>query len=148
MSGHCPRCGVYAEEDDDRLCASCKGDRATPQPPTLDELRDWHAKRAGWVYEPEQTDGMGHCCSYWWKYTISPKHGGRTYSPTHPFPATLDGAASAMLEGWGWWKGVDRWRAIVAAREYEIGVCVDDTGNKVYDLYLLAKLAHEKEATP
>lgn len=24
MSGHCPRCGVYQEEDDSRVCSDCQ----------------------------------------------------------------------------------------------------------------------------
>lgn len=27
MSGHCKKCGVYHEEDDDRLCPSCQQGR-------------------------------------------------------------------------------------------------------------------------
>ena len=27
MSGYCPVCGVYCEEDDDRVCAACKSEK-------------------------------------------------------------------------------------------------------------------------
>lgn len=27
MSAHCPGCGVYHEEDDDRLCSACEVER-------------------------------------------------------------------------------------------------------------------------
>lgn len=143
MSGHCPRCGVYAEEDDDRLCASCKGDRATPQPPTLDELRDWHAEQAGWK-------NQGRC-----KWYNSRKDGIAATIYDHPFPPTLDGAASAMPEGWWWTRDggptpnpqglLLKWSAMqIGANRWGV-VTVPDTGNEVYDRYLLAQRAHEAE---
>ena len=120
----------------------------TPQPPTLDELRDWHAERAGWKYI---------------KRSFNEEEWFRT-SPfgevaTHPFPPTLDGAASAMPEGvrferhfcrtmnrWEWnaWhREGGEW--IMLCDRHGWSVSVPDTGNEVYDRYLLAQRAHEAE---
>lgn len=114
----------------------------TPQPPTLDELRDWHAKRAGWVSEPHWLADEDDETLSWWKYTISKQHGGRTYHRDHPFPSTLDGAASAMPEGWLVTCTKNNW----SAWSFRHGpVDVLRTADEKYDRYLLAKLARKKE---
>ena len=120
-----------------------------PHTMTLAQLCDWHAERAGWKYEPEQADGMGDTRPYWWKYTISPEHGGRTYSQTHPFPPTRDGAASAMPEGWivecnrmHWYATPVRFEAPIYTRTLK----VDRTNDEPRDRYLLAAEAVMKEA--
>ncbi len=115
---------------------------------TPDQVRDWLAEQRGWKYEPSQIDGMGHQKDYWWKYTISPEHGGRTYNYGHPFPATLDGAASAMPEGWWWHKYHQTPRGLEysAGRKGEKGYTfAPDTGNEINDRHLLAALAVQAE---
>ena len=115
----------------------------TPQSPTLDELRDWHYRRKAladigkpfsempWAEQHWDTDFMRRVDSKPWLL--------------HPFPATLDGAASAMPEGWDWWRGEEGWIAIGHNSNDVLAVYVDDTGNEIYDRYLLAKLAWQKE---
>lgn len=100
---------------------------------TLDELRDWHDNRIGlkWVDEGdghgEWHDADGNVC---W-----------------PFPPTLDGAASAMPEGWklrrlGWTD--NGWEACAMLNAGHI-VSVCDQPTEIHARYLLAKLAHEAE---
>jgi hypothetical protein len=67
---------------------------------TAQECADWLAGEDGWNHEPPQVDGMGDQREYWWKWTISSAHGGRTYAYSHPYPLTLDGAAGALRECW------------------------------------------------
>lgn len=121
--------------------------RMNPHTATLYELRDWLAKEDGWVYLDRKIawrkkSMMHDPCSNW----------------GHPYPPTLDGAASAMPEGW-WWQrdqgtepnpqglllkwvacqiGSDRWK-IVETR---------DTGDEITDRYRLAALCvmAEKES--
>lgn len=107
---------------------------------TLDEIRDWHAERAGWKREMRHTHKNG-TVQWWWV-----ADGGRE-DIDHPFPATIDGAASALPPGWKWEKcnGFlfakrvgDQWGSDSMIR-------IDDTGSEIYDRYLLAKLAWERE---
>lgn len=103
---------------------------------TLDETRDALAEMDGWKYVPAQVDGLGANAHYWWRWTISSAHGGRTYASTHPHPPTLDGADAAMPEGWKWSRDTgDYWRAWTG---WETSVEVPDTGDKIADLYALA----------
>jgi hypothetical protein len=137
-----------------------------PDTMTLTEMRDWHVKENGWHYEPND---LGYMSSQtepaWWKYTISKEHGGRTWSKTHPFPATLDGADSAMPNGYRaerkWCDIMHRWEWAawkpnpdptgrpwtVVHDSYGVPVYIADTGDEITDRYRLgmkAKLA-EKE---
>lgn len=114
-----------------------------PHTATLDELRDWLATDSG--YKKLTMDGWLHPQQY------------PIVVAGHPYPRTLDGAASAMPEGW-WWQrdqgtepnpqglllkwvacqiGSDRWK-IVETR---------DTGDEITDRYRLAALCRiaEKE---
>lgn len=75
-------------------------DRPPFEKMTTQEYADWCARDEGWNYEPRQVDGLGNQEEYWWKYTISPQHGGRTYSYDHPFPLTLDGAEGSGPACW------------------------------------------------
>jgi hypothetical protein len=66
----------------------------------------------------------------------------------HPFPATLDGAASAMPEGWWWHKYHQTPRGLEysAGRKGEKGYTfAPDTGNEINDRHLLAALAVQAE---
>lgn len=116
---------------------------------TLQELCDWHARRAGWNEpgtEPERTgdfvmDAMRQTLARvaWWKIV------GDDFqrSSDHPFPATLDGADASMPKGWEWSRDNGKWRAFHA---YPLEVTVDDTCAKAYDLYALSMKAWEQEA--
>ena len=61
-----------------------EGQAMNPNTMTLDELRDWCARDGGWMCS---TRGL------WWRRGGEPCTG-------HPYPPTLDGAASAMPKGW------------------------------------------------
>ena len=116
---------------------------------TTDELRDWHAREAGWENHPD--DGWCH-----------PDHEYILDRP-HPYQPTIDGAASAMPEGWRWGRGcrtrdhlIGCWYAsrsltcdqMATMRHHEITNALAqvhclDTGDEIHDRYLLAKLAKE-----
>jgi hypothetical protein len=67
---------------------------------TAQECADWLAEQDGWNQEPPQVDGMGDQREYWWQWTISSAHGGRTYAYSPPYPLTLDAAAGALKRPW------------------------------------------------
>lgn len=56
MSGHCPKCGTYHEEDDDRVCGKCNDiDRLNRENADLDaRLRRMHIDRDN--FRAEATD--------------------------------------------------------------------------------------------
>lgn len=104
----------------------------------IDSIRDWIAKHAG--YYLSQNDPWPMVI---WKHAEKDSVGG------HPFPPTLDAAASAMPEGWTWtreylapyydqetglrltWRGFhDKYGS-----EYLL-----DTGDEIADRYRLAAL--------
>lgn len=108
---------------------------------TTDELRDWHAREG-------QRQTRGRDTEVWTdgECRIADQLG------IHPYPPTLDGAASAMPEGWVWVREystsednydmgfVLTWSAYGPHDEW---VKIDDTGDEIHDRYLLAKLAKE-----
>ena len=121
-----------------------------PHTATLDELRDWLATEDGWSLRKY---GRGQM---WYPKGWPDCH--ELLHNEHPISPTLDGAASAMPEGW-WWQrdlgtepnpqglllkwvacqiGSDRWK-IVETR---------DTGDEITDRYRLAALCvmAEKES--
>lgn len=61
----------------------------------LDEIRDEVARLHGWKWQAE---------SQWWTHDDPTQDAKAIFNnfrhDWHPFPATLDGAASAMREGW------------------------------------------------
>lgn len=95
---------------------------------TTDELRDWHARRAGWEQRPLEA----------WELDFG--QGLGLSQEDHPFPATIDGAASAMPPGWGWWLVSAEWVAQGVSTPF---VRVTDTGDEIHDRYALARLAWE-----
>lgn len=102
---------------------------------TLDELRDWHAKRAGWTHE-------GGC-----KWFNANKSGIDATIYNHPFPATLDGADASFPKGWRWKRGMYFWTVDgIERRNQHLSLSTPDTGDKIRDLYELSKLAWEQEA--
>lgn len=125
---------------------------AVTQPKTLDEIRDWFARRQGWRTEPPQVDGLGDHRKYWWKWTISPSHGERTYAYFHPIPPTLDAIAGLMPPNVRTFKSLPTrdgnpvfYEAVNS--EHLIIATVPDTGNELLDrarLAMLATLAEDK----
>jgi len=102
---------------------------------TLDELRDWHAKRAGWTQKIEGDFEDAKWClhhhSQW----------------DHPFPPTLDAADASFPQKWRWARGLYFWTADGTARHNQHKHAkIQDTGDKPRDLYELSKLAWEQEA--
>lgn len=102
---------------------------------TLDEVRDALAGADGWntYNEGVPDDGARHVS--WWRYTLDAVHGGRTWCKSHPHPATLDGAAAALPEGWTWWKVTAEWAAQAA---HSPMIYIPDTGDEIADRYRLA----------
>ena len=109
---------------------------------TLDELRDWHAKRKYLADVPNvsQITRDGWDSEHFQKcdeYEI------------HPFPPTLDAADASFPPKWRWtrdWSdGHEWWAAFPKHWDGEEYPTVPDTGDKVFDLYALSKLAWEQE---
>lgn len=129
---------------------------------SLDQLRDWHAKREGWNppgTRPARTgdalfDAMLQTTtrSHWWKGDTS-KPGGVVTRHDHPHAPTLDGADAAFPEGWNWYRQIGPQDVVWEARNdtyhhilrSHLRVVVLDTGDKITDLYRLAALAREAE---
>jgi hypothetical protein len=113
---------------------------------TTDELTDWHAKREGWRFltveddRANADDPIGIKCDSWVRKGASYFPEVRSY---FPFPATIDGAASALPPGWVWYKFLNSWNA--GTVDWPIVKC-DITDDEVHDRYLLAKLAWEATA--
>ncbi len=103
---------------------------------TTEQLRDWHASRAGYV-------NVGVGCDFWMHHT------NPTVQVPHPFQNTIDGAASAFPKGWDWDRLTELkkkwWVAFPPDWDGEPYQTVDDTGDEINDRYLLAKLAWEQE---
>ena len=108
-----------------------------PHTATLTELREWLAKEDGWRYE---TGPIWQ----WRKYNadgdmIRSLH---PVSSDHPFPPTLDGAASAMPEGClvecsrSYW-----WEEDMTAGQAR----VERTKDEITDRYRLAALCVQAE---
>ncbi len=118
-----------------------------PDTMTLTELRDWHAREGGCVFVPHRIFSDCPDLGKWIR-------NGRALEQ-HPFPATLDGAASAMPKGWEWGRGYAypasgmariRWVAFRWEPTYlELEILAsDDEITDRYRLAMKAKLA-EKE---
>lgn len=122
---------------------------------TLAELCDWHARRDGWNPPgtmPERTGDFSvdsareHMArGAWWKIV------GNDFqrSSEHPFPATLDGAASALPMGWEWRRkvaphDVERWEAYRCMPDCYVELI--GNGKEIEDRYTLAMLAWQQEA--
>lgn len=103
---------------------------------TTDELRDWHARRKYLADMP----GLSQQCQDGW----TAEHFRMVDdNELHLFPATIDGAASAMPSDAVWIRFAGEWRAFVDEIEY----AVVDTGDEIHDRYALAKeVLEENEA--
>ena len=64
----------------------------TPNEMTAEECADWCANDDGWYPLAP--------CRILWVHGTPEDH---DVTGEHPYPLTLDGAASAMPEGWSWW---------------------------------------------
>ena len=119
---------------------------------TLDELMDWHARRAGWNApgtEPERTgdfviDSKRQTLARgaWWKIYCDDFQ----RSSDHPFQPTLDGADASFPDGWEWERANGYWYASPSDGTAVACITVDDTGDKPRDLYELSMLAWQQEA--
>jgi len=100
---------------------------------TTEELRDWHAIQKGW-----KNLGGGY-----WTPDKVPSY--RCFS--HPFPHTLDGAASAMPVEWWWLRNAEDGEPLYWFAFHRNSRCsyqvIPDSDDEIHDRYLLAKLAKE-----
>jgi hypothetical protein len=108
-----------------------------PHTATLTEIRDWLARSRKYTEHCRQD---GYNSAWYWM-----KDGEEV---PHPFPPTLDGAASAMPEGWWWSRMVQIdlthwWFAQdVNHRNTQF---TPDTGDEITDRYRLAALCVQAE---
>jgi hypothetical protein len=101
---------------------------------SLDQIRDWHAKRLGWQQ-------YGTKAPYWTR--------GPEIETRHPVPATLDAIAGLMPPGWDWQRNHVDWIAGKrggARRTVWRMASTPDTGDELTDRARLAWLAWEAEA--
>jgi hypothetical protein len=131
-----------------------------PHTMPLDAIRDWHYRRKALAELGKPLSEMtwalqffdyGHCRRL-------DKHGKKNKQSglSHPFPATLDGAASALLEGWEWkTSGLIKYyddgtvgfeESWVARKNEAVVVSCPRTDDEIRDRYLLWMLAKLKEA--
>lgn len=108
----------------------------TPNTMTLDEVRDELARMDGWNKRPSNNGILWYANNGAWTYF-------------HPHPATLDGAAAALPEGWSWIRGGNRWSGIHPGSVFSWkDTRVPDTGDELLDRYRLAlscRLAEVKQ---
>jgi hypothetical protein len=115
----------------------------------LDELIAWHTHHDGWVFVKGGPDTEVRAIK---GYPYSYFRRGNESRNTHPHPTTIDGAAAALPEGWVWYnsvtlefpKAIFKYNAYTLIGEHK-RVTVPNTGDEIYDRYLLAKLAKEAE---
>ena len=116
----------------------------------LDEIRDEVARLHGWAQYPfKDEQGISHPSAKLWE--MQARNGNpRRQSIKHPFPATLDGAASAMPEGFWWVKhrNTNRvhcpcYKVYDSKRKNKMVGIVEDSGNEIQDRYALALKALE-----
>lgn len=86
---------------------------------TTDEIRDWLRDRAGW----KATHFGG------WM------NANGALSSDDPFPATVDGAKSAMPPDWTF----ERVNGEFVGTFEPVTMTVPDTGDEIHDLYVLAQ---------
>jgi hypothetical protein len=95
---------------------------------SLEAIRNELAVMDGWRKELRHVHANGKKQYVWIKH-----NGEETFD--HPYPATRDGAADALLEGWKWEKYTSAWLAWIG---WEPCIEVPDTGDEIFDRYLLA----------
>jgi len=113
---------------------------------TAQEAADWCAKDDGWTLEHLSTDCP---VTAWWRWNDHPTLKSRTWSKSHPYPLTRDGAAAALPDGWYW---VRRYIAFADGERMMWSGCpgrdsacgaahvqhIDDTGDEILDRFRLA----------
>lgn len=108
-----------------------------PQTMTCDECRDELARRAGWKHITEPTDEWDADTR---SMTMYPEHWIRESTHDvaycHPYPPTLDGADSAVPDGYYWTRSAYSWFG--SKIPFGAEVHIPDTGDKVADLYRVA----------
>jgi hypothetical protein len=113
------------------------------------EIRDWHARRAGWEELSHDADGNA---TAW----INETYASCGVVLMHPFPPTIDGAASALPPNWSWTIERDYdascsetagmvWAAWSNTAKTYKEVTTPRTKDEIADRYLLAKLAWEQD---
>jgi hypothetical protein len=124
-----------------------------PHTMPLDAIRDWHYRRKALAELGKPLSEMTWALQFFdYRHCRRlDKHGKKNKQSglSHPFPATLDGAASALPEGWWWHKYHETPRGLeyCAGRTGEGGTTfVTDTGDMIRDLFTLGMLAKLKEA--
>jgi hypothetical protein len=133
-----------------------------PTTMTLDEIRDWAARRQGWTETtPAMCDDQSvPLDAQWHRPTRSGSPGSLTWC-IHPIPPTLDAIAGLMPEGWWWTREggsspnpqglLLKWAACQIGSDRWGIVTVPDTGNELLDrarLAMLATLAEDKHKEP
>lgn len=53
MSGHCPKCGAYHEEDDDRLCSACEVTKC----PCVMSITRYRVEGGDWTFREDPIVG-------------------------------------------------------------------------------------------
>ena len=105
---------------------------------SLNVLRDWLAQDDGWKpvvnFDTERWVRAGERPIF-----------------SHPYPATIDGASSAMPEGWTWQRVLHRLNLEWWAQHFdyhhafrgrsELSISILDSGDEILDRYRLAVLA-------
>ncbi len=110
---------------------------------TCNELRDWLANDDGWERWQTVPDGNNFASWYWER---SEKEKVRKMGWTHPFPHTIDAAASAMPSGWNITLSNGEefgkyWSAVKDDSGHEIRVyCTTDEITERFRLAVLARL--------
>jgi hypothetical protein len=99
---------------------------------TLEAICDELATMDGWRKELRHVHADGKKQYVWIK-----DNGEETFD--HPYPATRDGAADALPDGWKWEKASSVWLSTwVTWIKGEPYIEVPDTGDEIFDRYLLA----------
>lgn len=87
-----------------------------PEPTTIEELRDWLARRAGYGLPGDPamlSDGRSvKLTKYARKETVEGFGTRIVFEDVHPIADTIDAAVRALPEGWGCWHQDDEWLSV------------------------------------
>jgi hypothetical protein len=112
-----------------------------PTTMTLDEIRDWAARRQGWARHQYGEQ--------WWYSLPDGNRPKTTFTHEYPIPPTLDAIAGLMPSGWTWarwgdgtWNAQRCYPATVLPKDADMTILETiDTGNELLDRARLAMLA-------